>query len=206
MGCCICLLEESPFSYEDVVELIHLSFKERINQGLHFTCSYMSVEQFQAKMNDGLVIVAYNKESGQLLGTASTHIYVDNCNHTYGYNEYLAVHPSVKHCGIGTLLLNKRLCILQERGAEYVISDTAVGAKSSVKWHLKNGFVIYGYRSFSGTNYYSYLFRKQLIGRSKWDIWLYRGIHFLVSFIKTRIKYTRTGRERRFFSLINKLI
>ena len=206
MECSLCLLEESPFSYEDVVGLIHLSFDERLSQGLHFTCSSMSVDQFREKMSDGLVIVAYEKVSHQLLGTASTHLYKDKDGHLYGYNEYLAVHPSVKHCGIGTLLLNKRLSIMRERGAEYVISDTAVGAKSSVKWHLKNGFVIYGYRSYSSTNYYSYLFRRQLVGRSKWDSRFYRDYHFLVSFLKTRIRYTRMGKERRFWAFLHKII
>lgn len=196
----LCTLEESPFTYEDVVDLIHVSFDERLNQGLNFTCSSMSVEEFKNKMSDGIVIVAFDNESDQLLGTASTHIYKDKDNCVYGLNEYLAVHPSVKHRGIGSLLLNKRLSILQEQGAEYVISDTAVGAKSSVKWHLKNGFVIYGYRSFNSTNYYSYLFRKQLVGKSKWDNRFYRGFHFIISFLKTRIKYTRMGQIRRLFA------
>ncbi len=204
MDCNLCLLEESPFTYEDVVELIHLSFVERLSQGLQFTCSSMTVEQFRGKMSDGLVIVAFNNDSGQLVGTASTHIYKDKDDHLYGYNEYLAVHPSVKHQGVGTLLLKKRLSIIQERGAEYVISDTAVGAKSSVKWHLKNGFVIYGYRSFRNTNYYSYMFRKQLVGRSKWDNRIYRDLHFLISFVKTRIKYNRMGRERRLFAILHR--
>lgn len=201
----ICAREESPFTYDEIVDLIHLAFLERLRQGLRFTCSDMSVEEFKERMEDGTVVVAYDEDNPhRLLGTMSTHTYKDSHDRPYGYLEYLAVHPSARYLGIASLLLDKCLAIECDGGAEYVLSDTAAGAKSSIKWHHKNGFVIYGYRSYSSTNYYSFLFRKQLIGRSKWDNDLYRLFHFLISFIKTRIKYTRTGEVRRWFSCLSR--
>lgn len=200
----VCRIEDSPFSSEDVISLIHESFKERLDQGLRFTCSSITVKEFDEKMNDGITLVAYDTCSNALLGTASTHLCVDSKNNRYGYNEYLAVIPSAKRLGIGSRLLEERISILKRLGAQYVMSDTACRAKSSVKWHLKNGFHIIALRSFRSTNYYSYIFRKQLIGKSEWDNCLYRNGRFVFSYVKTKLKWTRDGVERRWFRLLYK--
>lgn len=156
-------LEETDITYEQIVALLHRSFQERLDQGLHYTCSEMTVDSFQNATRNGIVLVALDSDSGSLVGTATTHLYIDKKGCKYGENENLAIHPDAKRNGIGSALLKKRLEILKEAGAEYVISDTAVNADSAVRYHLKNGFKIVGLRSFTSTNYYSYVFRLQLI-------------------------------------------
>ncbi len=200
----ICRVEDSPFCSEDVVSLIHESFKERLDQGLCFTCSSITVEQFDEKMSDGITLVAYDDDSMTLLGTASTHLYLDSGNKEYGYYEYMAVIPSAKRMGIGSRLLEESIINLKRQGAEYVISDTACGARSSVKWHLKNGFHIIALRSYSSTNYYSYIFRKQLVGKSRWDNCLYRNGRFVISYVKTKLKWSKDGSERFWFRFFHK--
>lgn len=199
-------IEESPFSFEDVVNLIHDSFQERLKQGLAFTCSYITVDQFVSNTKNGIVIVAYDLESHHLLGTLSGHLLSDSSNIFYAYIEYLAISEIAKRMGLASELLLKMQAIMTDLGAVYMISDTACGAKSSVKWHLKNGFRIIALRSYKSTNYYSYLFRKQLMGESEWENCFYRNGRFALSYVKTKLKWTKDGVERRWFSLLNKSI
>ena len=56
----ISTISEAPFSYDDVVELIHSSFEERLKQGLFFTCSSMTVDQFMNKTENSSVFVAWD--------------------------------------------------------------------------------------------------------------------------------------------------
>ena len=180
-------LETSPFSYEEVANLMHLSFEERLAQGLQFTCSSMTASQFRKKTEKGIVLVAWDTESTSLLGTATVSIRKDKKGIVYGYNEYLAIHPSAKRLGLGTRLLEERIIVIIRAGGQYVISDTAVGADSSVKWHLKNGFKIVGLKSYLSTNYYSYLFRKQLTPSRIWDNSLYVWLVYSKSALFTRV-------------------
>lgn len=186
-------INDTCYSYQDVVQLLHASFDERLKQGLHFTCSYMSSETFQNRVKDGTVLVAFDQCTGELLGTATVHIRKNNRGNIYGYNEYLAILPKAKRTGLGTQLLNSRIQLVLNAGGRYIESDTAVGAKSSLKWHLKNGFQIVGVESFKSTNYYSYLFRKQLCHPSVWDCRLIAKISYAISYVKTHLLKKQNG-------------
>ena len=198
-------LKESPFSVTDIVELMHSSFKEHIEEGLCFTCSTMDADQFAAKTANSIVVVAWDEETDNLLGTATVTLNKDPKGIVYGYNEYLAVSPSAKRLGIGTKLLEKRIDIIIDDAGQYVMSDTAVGAKSSVSWHLKNGFKIIGLCSYASTNYYSYLFRKQIVPSKKWDSRLYCAIRFRISSMVVKAKYHKNGTLTSFGSLVKKV-
>ena len=199
-GVVISRIEQSPFTIDDVIELMHDSFEERLDEGLNFTCSTMTVSQFLQKTKNSIVFVAWHKEKQQLLGTATITIHCDAQNITYGYNEYNAVSPKVKRLGIGTKLLKECVCVVQSNGGQYIMSDTAVEAYSSVGFHLKNGFKITGLESYQSTNYYSYIFRMQLKSPSKWNSNVYVKFRYLWSaFICKSIKksngqYTCLGR------------
>lgn len=160
MDLMITSIGDSPFSYSEVVDLIHSSFEERLNQGLHFTCSTITIDQFIEKTKKGIVLVAWDSDSSSLLGSSTVSIRKDKKGVLYGYHEYLAISPKAKRLGVGTKLLESHTHNLINTCAQYVLSDTAVGADSSVKWHVKNGFRIIGLRSFPSTNYYSFKFRK----------------------------------------------
>ena len=155
-------LNDTSITYQQITDLQHAAFIERLEQGLRFTCSTMNAEQFEAKMKDGFVFVALNKDTNDLLGTVTIHIKTDEVGNVYGYHEYLAVSPNAKHSGVGSKLAQAWNKLLEEKAAKYVMSDTACGAISSVNWHLKNGFQIYELESYRSTNYWSFVFIKYL--------------------------------------------
>ena len=199
MGIIIKPLFKSPFSYDEVVNLLHESFKERLDQGLDFTCSTMSVESFKRRTKDSTVLVAWDKDTNQLLGTITVTLKADSKGYVYGYSENLAIISSAKRLGIGTKLLEELIIIVVNAGGRYILSDTAVEAESSVRWHLKNGFKIIALRSFSSTNYYSYIFRRQLAPSKVWNSKFYSFMRYsLSSFIIKKLykvdgNYTRLG-------------
>lgn len=189
------LLSESDITYQQIADLQHAAFEERLNQGLRFTCSVMTAEQFEAKMNDGYVFLALNEDSNELLGTVTIHLYTDKSSDLYGYHEFLAVSPLAKHSGVGISLAQAWQKLLLEKGAKYVLSDTACGAISSVKWHLKNGFKIIGLESYRSTNYWSYVFRRQLIPSKKWDNPLYCKWQYIKSWLFIKITRDINGKD-----------
>ena len=196
----ISLLHESAFSYEDVVNLMHESFEERLHQGLHFTCSSMTVSQYKERTKKGIVLIA--RKENKLVGTVTLSLCKDSNNIIYGYHEYLAVHPSAKYLGIGTKLQKECVRLIVQAGGQYEISDTAVGANSSVKWHLKNGFRKVALRSYPSTNYYSYVFRKQLIPSWKWNSNLYCSTTLFISSMVVKAVYKEDGS----YTIIGKLV
>lgn len=193
MNLIITSIEDSPFSYSEVVDLIHSSFEERLNQGLHFTCSTITTDQFKQKTEKGIVLVAWDNETSSLLGTSTVSIRKDTRGNLYGYHEYLAISPKAKRLGVGTKLLESHTYNLINRCGQYVLSDTAVGADSSVKWHVKNGFRIIGLRSFPSTNYYSYIFRKQLTPSVLWDSKYFTSVRTFISSILVKSLYNEDG-------------
>ena len=186
-------LQETGITYAQIADFMHESFEERLQQGLRFTCSFMSAAQFEEKMKDGTVFVALDEDSGELLGTAVLHLKTDRRGRTYAYHEYLAVSPKAKHLGVATQLAVVWKAWAVENRVQYVKSDTATRAESSVKWHLKNGFHIYGVKAFKNTNYVSYIFIMYLDEATKKSPtyvrlhYLYSRLRYFLSFQKRRI-------------------
>lgn len=197
-------LSETDVTYQQLVDLLHAAFEERLEQGLHFTCSTMTAEQFEDKMYGGTVFVAMDTDNNSLLGTVSIHIKNDAKGRIYGYHEYLAVSPQAKHSGVGTTLAQSWNAYLLKQNAKYVMSDTACGATSSVNWHLKNGFQIYELESYRSTNYWSYVFIKYLdnsIRKSNVQI----KIHFLYTWLFIKTTRNINGRDTALGKLYKKI-
>ena len=200
-------LSESTFSHSDIVSLLHLSFQERLDAGLDFTCSYITEEYYKQKTENSIIKVAIDCDSNILVGTVSTTLFTDRNGASYGYMEYLAIHPDYKRKGIGTDLFQSLLADLKT--VDYLLSDTAVEAKSSVLFHQRNGFHIIGLRSFSCTHYYSYLFRLQLSNKpfsqrvfhSRWVCYLL----FVFSFIQTHLIKKNDGTYTVFWTAIRRI-
>ena len=197
--------EEANVSYEQIVELMHDSFQERLGQGLHFTCSAMTVDEYKEKTKGGTIVVAIDTETKELLGTAMVRIHEDADGIKYGYHEYLAVSPKAKRLGVGTLLLEKRIIIIIiNAGGQYVMSDTACGAQSSVNWHLKNGFLIYELKSYKSTNYFSYVFVKPLNNSVRKFSRNRVRLHYCMSFIMTKTFCKEDGSYTTFGKLVRR--
>ena len=86
------------------------------------------------------------------------------------------------------------------------MSDTAKKAASAVNYHLRNGFKIIGLISHPTTNYYSYLFRKQLTHPSPYDYKLYCKFQYLKSSIKTKLLYKENGQKSLLCRLMGKIV
>ena len=150
------------FSWQELTDLMHEAFQERLEQGLHFTCSFMTAEELKRQLADSTILVAVDYDNkGVIVGMAAINV-KDDEKGKWAYMSDLAVKPQYKRCGIMTCLFQKLEGVAKLNGCEYIESDTAVGAKSSVKWHKKNGFKIVDLYSFKSTNYYSYIFKKDL--------------------------------------------
>ncbi|NLE06314.1 MAG: GNAT family N-acetyltransferase [Crenarchaeota archaeon] len=186
-------LADTNITYEQIVDLIHRSFEERLDQNLLFTCLFIDVDSFKVKTSLGIIFVALNAVSNELLGTAYIQLKKDKNNDAYGYFEYLAIDPKVKRMGVGTKLCKSCYDFVIAAGASYILCDTDVQAKSSINIHLKNGFRIIGLRSYPSTNYYSYLFRKQLKKSKKWDNIFYIKLIFIESYFKTKLTLKKSG-------------
>ncbi len=98
-------------------------------------------------------------------------------------------------------MLKHELGMLRGMDVRYIFEDTAVGADSSVGWHLKNGFRIVGLESYPNTKYYSYLFRLQLVP-SVWQSALWCRLAFAVSYVCCRLRKKPDGSPTLFARLL----
>lgn len=194
--------EETGTSYKELIDLIHESFEERLAQGLVFSTSSMTEEEYVADTRGGTIYVAIDEDLKTLVGTAFVKIRSDEQGAIYGGLEYCAVKNEYKHKGIGTMLFKVIEQHTIDAGGEYILSDTSVSAKSSVRYHLKNGFKIVGLESYMSTNYYSYVFRKQLKPSRFWDNLLLVKCRFILSCIYKVIEKRKNGR----FTILGKLM
>lgn len=185
--------KSDEITWEELADLLHESFEERLQQGLHFSCSYLTASDLERKSQKSIVLTAIDEDNKVLAGTVTLTISKENDYCLKAYHSNLAVKPDYKNQGVATLLFNSFLDIATANNCDYVYSDTAIGATSSVKWHKKNGYKIVGLRSFLLTNYYSYIFRLQLKHHPLWSNSLYCYLRFLLSALKCRLCYDVNG-------------
>lgn len=188
--------EKPDISYKEIVDLIHESFQERLKQGLHYSCSYITERQFVEKTKNGIVFIAIDTGTNTLVGTSTLNIHV-NKGIKYGYMEYVAIRSNNKHSGIGTQLI----CTLKEKAKKnecaYILSDTSTKATSAVRYHLKNGFKIIGLESYRSTNYWSYVFRMQIAPSRLWHNSLFLKFHYWNSYVFIKLTRNIDGTDTR---------
>lgn len=155
-------------SWEELVHLFHESFQERLDQGLNFTCSFFTPEELERRSANKIVLVAIDEDNDALAGTVTIEI-LHQADKTWAYHSNLAIKPEYKQHGIATRLLNRWMKIVESEGCEYVMSDTAEPAVSSVAWHKKNGFYPVSLHTYWDANYYSVIFRKQIKHHWLWS-------------------------------------
>ncbi|MBR6868978.1 MAG: GNAT family N-acetyltransferase [Bacteroidales bacterium] len=198
------LLNETHFTYEDIAELLHSAFRERLNQGLVYTSSRMTSDDYKRQGDNGIVLVAVDPELNTLIGTAMVHICQDEKGVTFGEMEHVGVALDSKRKGVGSSLVKELTRISIAHGADYIRSDTAAKAKSAVSWHLKNGFFKWELISFPSTSYYSILFRKQTTYDLEWNKPLQQKAHFYISCFRTILGRKKNGCYRNWVKLIKK--
>ena len=135
---------------------------------MRFGLSLMTEGEMIASIPGAVTLVAC--EDGRLLGTASIETEkTDSKGVHYAYLSTVAVLPETSGRGIGRKLLEEAILLSREAGCNYVESDTAIQAESSVRMHLKAGFKIAEITHFKDRNYLSYVFRLQLVPDPYWD-------------------------------------
>lgn len=173
-------LLNKPYPIDELHSLIQDSFAERSEQELFFKCLNFSTTDLKEYFEDAIIIAAVDQHSKKILGIQSVFVKKKD-NTTYGDNGILAISPEYKGQGIASCLFEKEKSILVEHKAEFIIADTALNAKSSVSWHIKNGFLPITIRSFGSTNYYSIIFRQQLKYHWFWSNRYICKLHYSIS-------------------------
>ena len=183
--------EDTP--YEELFHVMKEAFKERSEQGLNFVCLSWSLDDFISKLKNNTILIARDTENDDKIIGFERLVF----NNDFVALGIIAILPDYKRGGVGMLLFNTAEQIVKSANYNYMAADTAVGAKSSVKWHLKNGFKKYELRSYKSTNYYSYIFRKQLVYHPKWSNPIYCKLHYWKSAIKCRMYTLANGEDRK---------
>lgn len=184
-------------SWEELAQLYHEAFQERIDQGMNFICSSFTPEYLEKLSTHSIILVALDKDQNNALAGAAVLRIMHDDRGTWGYFTDMGIKPSFKRCGIGSKLEAQRVAVAKENGCSFVMSDTAANAKSSVNWHYRNGFKLVELVSWPNTNYYSYNFRKQLVPDAKWDNPLYCKLQFWKSAIRCRMYHLENGEDRK---------
>lgn len=177
--------------YDQLFKLMKDAFREREEQGLNFGAVRANFESFQSALKDKTIIVAKkigDNQDEEIIGFQKI-----SFQQNFMDCGLVAVSPQYKRQGVGKLLFEKSKELAIANHCDYMTANTATGAKSSVKWHLKNGYRIVGLRSFFSKNYYSYIFRLQLKHHPLWSNGLYCYFRYLLSALKCRLCFHENG-------------
>ena len=173
----------NEYRIDELIELIHLSFEERTNQGLLFKYRKISKSELLTYCHQKLLL-SYEIDNN-IAGVIFFNIKGNIC-----LMGIVATHPSYKRHGIATSLYEKLEKYCFSKRIDFIYSDTATKAKSSVLWHEKMGFQKLRMTSYPSTNYYSWVFIKDLHSP---QISIRRKVHCFLSAIKCHLKYKNNG-------------
>ena len=168
--------QDSDAPYTSLSKLLHEAYKTRSDEGLIFECSKFSGIELQEHVYNGYLIVAFEDEMpvGMVALIPKKKFGISFVTH-----EYLAVSSRKRKSGVATKLFLALLEKAKDIGSSFIISSTAVDAKSSVRYHTKMGFVTFLYVAFPRAKYYSYCFIYPLK----------RFMFFRLGFINTPLLY-----------------
>lgn len=187
-------------SWEDITQLLHLGYSERVNEGLNYSATNQSVQKTIERVGDGVCLVALL--NGKLIGTETYNLirkknlkwkkwYQDE---EYYYLHSLTVHPDYKRKGIGLKIRNyiRDEAIKNKVGS--LISDTSEHVKWLISWYERLGHKRVGSVSHPGTNYYSVVMRTPISGKKFSN--RYRLFRYYLSFLFWRVISKENGEWR----------
>lgn len=187
-------------SWEEITQLLHIGYAERVDEGLHYSATDQSVQKTIERVEDGVCLVALF--NGKLVATESYKL-VESKNlkrkkwfqdDSYYYLHSLTVHPDFKRKGIGLKIRNVIRDEAIKNNIPSLISDTSEDAKWLIKWYSRLGHKKVGYMSRTSTNYYSVIMRTPIHGKAIPNN--YRKFRFFLSFLFCRITTKRNGKLR----------
>ena len=63
--------KSDEITWEELADLLHESFEERLQQGLHFSCSYLTASDLERKSQKSIVLTAIDEDNKVLAGTVT---------------------------------------------------------------------------------------------------------------------------------------
>lgn len=174
----------SPVYHKALLHMIHRAFADHLNRGLRFTCSFYTIDDLRHKILSGYCFMALSEDK-TILGISSfSHVN----NRKESYENITCVSPEARGLGVASALYALGIKKIKSEGAKCVMADTAMEAHDSVRWHLQRCRCHkVGLRSFVSTNYYSYVFRRDLVSRPFYVTKLLYPVMFAWSYGFTRL-------------------
>lgn len=149
--------------FKDVLILLRDAFEERRSQGLNFKCGMFSIRDIENEFIGGGYLLLARDEKGKLVGTVSI-IERHKAGLHYISHDNLAVSIGCQGKGVASMLFHEVLNIAKRENYDFITSFTATTADSSVKYHIKNGFVIYEKTFGKGYDSYSFIYPLKMFG------------------------------------------
>ena len=153
-------IRETSVTIESLYALSNDAYRIWSEHGLDEPWMHRTLEEFKEAISDAMVFVALDADNHELLGF---HCFRGNLKKKRAYGLYLAVSPKAFRRGVATQMLAYVSEYLLNAGFTHLIGSTTVGADWSVRWHLKNGYNLIGFRRAKSGCLDSYVFRKQLL-------------------------------------------
>ena len=153
-------IRDTSVTIEALYALSNDAYKIWSEQGLDEPWMHRTIEEFKEAISDAMVFVALDAENHELLGM---HCFRGNQKKKRAYGLYLAVSPKVLKQGVATQMIAYVSEYLLNAGFTHLIGSTAIGANWSVRWHLKNGYNLIGFKRAKSGSLDGYVFRKQLL-------------------------------------------
>jgi Acetyltransferase (GNAT) family. len=186
-------LDQTSFSLKDVYTLIQEVYKDRVDAGIDFTLSKISFEEYEKKIHQDNKMVFVLPKDNYLIGSAALAIRIDKGGRKYGGYSNAVVLKEYQGKGLGTKLFEARKRKAIECGCDYLSSSTAENATSSVRWHKKNGWLLYGYGKHLDSKYFSCFFRYPLKKPVTIFTRLSYRLHYLFQFVILRCLFRKEG-------------
>lgn len=195
MGIRVNYFSQANVSLEQIADLIRSSFVERKEQRLNMDGCFITSEKIKDVIDGGNdIVLAFDNESNELVGADIVEVKSYRGGY-YLYNWITAVCPRSKGKHVASIMMDEVKNYAMKNHCDYIWSCTATNATSSVKFHLKNGFRIYGFTSDRTKNYYSYLFRDQIAKSCFWNNSLFYKISFAYYYLRTKILRKEDGSQ-----------
>ena len=153
------LFDECDVPIEELYYLRKTAFSQWAEDGLDISEVNVPLDRFTRYLKDKTVFVAHDATTGVLL---AIHVWKLNSRKRCAIGSNLAVDPYARREGIASQMLQEEIDWLRREGYRFLNGATAIPARWSVRWHLKNGYYIVGYSRNEWNNYASYIFRKQI--------------------------------------------
>ena len=139
-------------------------------------------------LTGGYLLLAIN-ENEQIVGTVSL-IERNKGGFRYVSHDNLAISSLCKGKGVASNLFIEVLNVTRREGYDFIVSFTATTAESSVRYHLKNGFVIYEKTPGKGYDSYSFIYPLKRLGFMRIKP-LNKMIYIILPYIRRIIKILR---------------